>query len=60
MSYKLAQVKKLQLNTVKMNGSDGWPTHVCENKTVYVGYTCSATLLMIWLKGGLLQLQIEI
>jgi len=51
---------KLKLNTVKMNGSDGWPTHVNENKTVYVGYTCSTTLLMIWLKGGLLQLQLGI
>jgi len=39
--------KKMQLNIVKMNGSDGWPTHVSENKTVYVGYTCFATLLMI-------------
>ena len=60
MSYKLAQEKILQLNTVKVNGSDGWPNHVRENKTVYVGYTCSGTLLIIWLKGGLLQLQLHL
>lgn len=52
--------KKLQLNIVKMNDSGGWPTHVSENKTVYVGYTCSATLLMLQLKGCLLQLQLQI
>jgi hypothetical protein len=55
MSYKIAQEKltkliqetekekKLHMNTVKMNGIDGWPTHASENNTVYVGYTCTAT-----------------
>ena len=51
----LREKKKLKLNIVKMNSSDGWLTHVRENKTVYVGYACSTTLL-IRQKGCLFQL----
>jgi hypothetical protein len=54
--YSNLREKKLQMNTVKMNGIDGWPTYAIENKAVYVGYVCFATLLIIWLKGCLLQI----